>query len=366
MNCKFLLIICIPFSMAATSAPASSQPSMPILLLDQYNYLIKEMREPTTVPNPELNNAVTDLVSQLRDRGNCWEPEIRVLIKQFEKLEKKAKNGAINDLLDAIHRDTDPVTRAAKLVQLAELYYWEKPQNYTRAWKYFMQAAEQNANPYAKAAAQEWLGEFYYMGLGVDEDEAIALRYFEDAAAQDVNPNARAFSQWRIGEIYYHGRAGVEPNFATAREYLMLAANQKFSLEARIRSEGMLGRLYFSGLGLDEPDFVNARKYFQLASQQKLDYVVRADSQFHLGLIFFYGLGFPKDNARAELYLGRVAIQEAVPSLRKSAWKYLIQLEERRELEALEKEEIKRRRAAMMRPPIQEMSFKKPRKEESE
>jgi hypothetical protein len=93
--------------------------------------------------------------------------------------------------------------------------------DYDAAVKYFEIAANDGDDE-----AQNKLGECYYNGYGVDEDNDEAFKWFTEAAEQDNIDAMR-----NIGECYYYGY-GVSEDEDKAREWLRKAA-ENYSDEAK-------------------------------------------------------------------------------------------------------------------------------------
>jgi TPR repeat protein len=172
------------------------------------------------------------------------------------------------------------------------------------------------------ADAQYKLGEMYYYGEGVPQDDKTAVKWYTLAAKQG---NARA--QNNLGLMYYRGQ-GVPQDYKTAVKWYTLSAKQGFAdakrfLE-RLRSEianqkgltayksgdyatalreleplakqgnadaqSKLGWMYETG-GFDQVPFNNktAVRWYTLAAKQG-----NAESQFNLGSMYHLGKGVRK------------------------------------------------------------------------
>lgn len=64
------------------------------------------------------------------------------------------------------------------------------------------------------------LGNFYYRGIGVEQDYGEALQWYKTAAE-----NGDSFSQFRLG-IMYNAGSGVEADPVMAQHWLQKAARQ--------------------------------------------------------------------------------------------------------------------------------------------
>lgn len=70
------------------------------------------------------------------------------------------------------------------------------------------------------AGAQQTLGDWYRLGIGVKQDGAQALRFYKLAAEQGV-----AEAQFALAEIYRYGEAG-EADYAEAARWYRRAAEK--------------------------------------------------------------------------------------------------------------------------------------------
>ncbi len=110
-----------------------------------------------------------------------------------------------------------------------------------------------------KKAAQgdmDWqfeLGEYYFFGLGVQQDYNEAFKWLHLAATRG-HPGA----QQHIGLMYHRGE-GVPRNDDEAFKWLKLSAEQGDS-----HGQYWLGRVYFWGLGVQQ-DFLKAHAWLSLS-----------------------------------------------------------------------------------------------------
>ena len=94
-----------------------------------------------------------------------------------------------------------------------EEYYYAG--NYTKAVKYFRQAAEQGY-----AAAQSNLGGMYYLGYGVQKNYTEGVKWLRKAANQGYSE-----AQISLGFCYYNGD-GVPRSYTEAVKWFRKAAKQ--------------------------------------------------------------------------------------------------------------------------------------------
>jgi TPR repeat protein len=135
------------------------------------------------------------------------------------------------------------------------------------------------------------------------QDAAAAILRKDYAnAAQLLRPLAEggnAVAQLRLGELYYHGH-GVAEDDLQARHWFERAARQGLA-DAQFH----LGNMYAYGQapvpeGTD-PARVAAQWYFEAARQG------HADAQYSLGILFLTGSGVLASEAEAERWIGRAA-----------------------------------------------------------
>ena len=94
----------------------------------------------------------------------------------------------------------------------------EKQKDYVKAMEWYIKAAAQN-----NVLAQNKIGNFYNLGLGVQRNDAKAMEWYMKAATQpaySIVPDA----QVAIGDLYRNG-LGVAKNKEKAKEWYLKAAN---------------------------------------------------------------------------------------------------------------------------------------------
>ena len=127
------------------------------------------------------------------------------------------------------------------------------------------------------ANAQFELGWLYFQGLGVAEDNAVALRWFTLASAQ-----GHAESQTALGVIYREGY-GVVVNPLEALNWFRRSANQGSPSGLHY-----LGMMFYNGEGVIRNASV-AAQFFRLAAFADHD-----EAQLWLGFLFESGNGVPQ------------------------------------------------------------------------
>ena len=151
---------------------------------------------------------------------------------------------------------------------------------------------------YEKSARQgHWLGQLilgdlYFVGFGVQKDEAEAVRWFRKAAEQNY-----AVAQTSLGNCYSSG-TGVAKDEAEAVLWYRKAAEQN-----QADAQNSLGHLYFIGTGVTK-DEAEAVRWFRKAAEQN-----HAVAQANLGNCFNSGTGVAKDEAEAVLWYRKAAEQ---------------------------------------------------------
>ena len=146
-------------------------------------------------------------------------------------------------------------------------------QDYKTAYKLIAPLAEQG-----NASAQNYLGFMYHKGLGVLQDHQEAVKWLLKSAEQK-NPNAQrlirasyhklhkevaeqgdSYAQRFLGDSYYLG-LGVTQDYAEAAKWYKKAAEQGDSV-----SQIILGAMYEKGKGISK-DFVEAYKWFSISGE---------------------------------------------------------------------------------------------------
>ncbi|MBR5638306.1 MAG: sel1 repeat family protein, partial [Muribaculaceae bacterium] len=192
-------------------------------------------------------------------------------------------------ILHYLRQDED----ATQHRQVEEPDTLEKAKEYYKKWNFanavmlFRKAAEQGS-----AEAQWYLGDCYYNGNGVDENETEAVKWFRIAAEQGYAP-----AQLRMGECYEDGE-GVNENYEEAVKWYRLAAEQNYTL-----AQLALGRCYYNGNGVAQ-NYAEAAKWYQLLAEQG-----DVEAQVKLGFCYYDGEGVNKDLALAELWWKRAVAQ---------------------------------------------------------
>ncbi len=123
--------------------------------------------------------------------------------------------------------------------------------NYQKSADLFRRAAEQGV-----ALAQMHLGEMYYDGTKIPQNDAEALRWYQVAALQGL-PKAES----GLAEIYAEGR-GTAKNLTESARWYKRAAMQGYGT-----AQHQIGVYYANGTGV-KTDLIKAYKWLSLASAQ--------------------------------------------------------------------------------------------------
>jgi TPR repeat protein len=155
--------------------------------------------------------------------------------------------------------------------------------------------AMDNWHPLAEkgiAIAQNNLGVMFDHGLGVEENDKMAVAWYRKAADKG---NAQA--QYSLGLMYGNGHGVTEDDRAAVKWY-RLAAEQG-SKNAQFH----LALVYDFGEGVKEDDSVAAQWY------QKAAELGDFRAQYNLALLYDFGNGVPKNPAKAAQWYERAAKQ---------------------------------------------------------
>jgi len=123
--------------------------------------------------------------------------------------------------------------------------------DYAEAYRQLKPLAERG-----DALAQTKLGNMYYLGLGVLEDDGEAARWFSEAANQG-DPEAQVM----LGTLYVLG-TGVPQDYAEAARLFRMPAELGIG-----GAQFLLGMLYMNGNGVQE-DSVQAYMWMELAVER--------------------------------------------------------------------------------------------------
>lgn len=144
------------------------------------------------------------------------------------------------------------------------------------------------AADHGEVSANYYIGQAYYLGKGVEENNTLAIEYLQKALnASDGGMGSHNL----LGEIYYQG-FGVEPDYAKAFGLLSWAYERGSTWGVNY-----LGRCCFYGRGTQQ-DYVRARQMLE-----QIDGTPKAEELYMLGYIYGNGLGVEADIPKAVAYL---------------------------------------------------------------
>ena len=142
------------------------------------------------------------------------------------------------------------------------------------------------------AAAQYVLGEKYYYGTGVTQNDETAAYWFAKASEQEY-----VAAQSFLGYLYENGE-GVPQDYGLAAAFYSFAAEQ-----GDVYAQSSLGWLYDSGQGVPQ-DYEQAVYWYRAAAEQGDAY-----AQNGLGYMYDYGLGITQDYEQAVAWYRKAADQ---------------------------------------------------------
>lgn len=166
------------------------------------------------------------------------------------------------------------------------VYYYVK-QDYTKAFTYFNQAAQQG-----DTSALVSLGRCYNKGIGVKMDPVKANEYFFKSSEK-----GNLLALFNLGVQYQTGR-GVEKDLDKAFKYYSMVAEAEHP--AGVNN---LGMCYEKGLGTTI-DLDKAISYYRQAAEQGYDV-----AQNNLGRLYMDGIGVTKDLDEAQKWFTLAARQ---------------------------------------------------------
>jgi TPR repeat protein len=151
--------------------------------------------------------------------------------------------------------------------------------------------------------AQYYLGEIFYLGLGISRDFAQAATWYSQAAEHD-----HMKAQYRMGCLALEGR-GMVRDPSRAAVWFTRSANRGYA-----PAQCALGQCYFNGDGV-ERDPSKALRWFVLSAGQCF-----RDAQYHLGELYERGVGGTANCTEAYKWYCLAADQglEAAAAMKKS------------------------------------------------
>lgn len=155
------------------------------------------------------------------------------------------------------------------------------------AVEWYRKAAEQG-----DASAQKNLGSMYRDGYGIEKDEAQAFEWYHKASEQGY-----ASAQNNLGLMYLNG-TGVAKDDSRAVEWFRTAANKGYG-----EAQFSLGYMYANGMGVEKDETIAVEWYRKAAKQGY------AEAQNNLGVMYANGTGVEKDDAIAFEWYNKAAEQ---------------------------------------------------------
>ena len=136
----------------------------------------------------------------------------------------------------------------------------DEPSDFTKVREYFQRAA---AAGYVPALSR--LGDLYYAGDGVQQNDKQALKWYEKAAQQGFH-----MAMMQAGRMYYLGRGTKQDyNKAMTLFYNVATTREEFFMVLRYNSlaRQYMGQMYERGEGVPQ-DFSKAIYWYQLAAEE--------------------------------------------------------------------------------------------------
>lgn len=195
---------------------------------------------------------------------------------------KKMKPTAKQREAYILERKKAEYQNSGRMKQQAEALYEEGLKTYNltqRADKFYLAAV------LGYAPAQNRLGECFYYGQGVSQNDSRAVEWFWKAAGQ-INPEA----QYNLANCFFHGH-GVTKNNTEAARWYKTAAEQ-----GHPRAQYMLARCFAYGWGVPQ-SHKTALCWYQRAAEQGEKF-----AQVALGDCYNNGIGVQRNPDLAEAW----------------------------------------------------------------
>jgi len=222
------------------------------------------------------------------------------------------------------------------------------PQNYALALKHYEKAA-QSPNMMTNASAWLMLAEFYKRGHGVPQDSSKARGYYIAAAQQNENRFARAVGQMEMGmmqpALEYFATIADEQGNTSEQQYARLVLGQHY-MEDTAERDVAKARQYLQdvaqhavapGIARKATEYLQQLESFEnrlrkQQSEQATPSVIESNfepaADYNLGIQYYQGLGVPVDLQKARYYLKKAAQQETYPGIMNIAHQALRQIEQ--------------------------------------
>ncbi|RMH17921.1 MAG: sel1 repeat family protein [Gammaproteobacteria bacterium] len=179
--------------------------------------------------------------------------------------------------------------------------------DYPKAFRIIKEYAEKG-----DPEAQNYLGNLYSRGQGVEKNLELAAEWYQKAANQ-----GHADAQNNLGIAYSRG-LGVAKDGVYAMALFRQAAEK-----GHIDAQNNLGGILITGQGV-ERNIPEAIRWFKKAAAKN-----SAKAQFNLGLIYSNGMGVRRDIQQGVAWLQKAANQGHLGALNSLAWIYATCSDER-------------------------------------
>ncbi len=164
-------------------------------------------------------------------------------------------------------------------------YTYYKRKNYQKAFDAFKIAAT-----LGHAYSQNYLGNLYFNGLGVEQDFQKALEWYEKSAEQN---NARGI--YSLGVMYVNGK-GVKKNLKKAFALFSKSAELGYP-----KAQFNLGAMYYNGFGVDKDESTSV-KWFKKAADNNI-----SQAAYEVAKAYESGKGLPQNIDKAKEYYKKAA-----------------------------------------------------------
>ena len=242
--------------------------------------------------------SVKDLSAVFMVGGTSRVPLVREMVQRFAgdvpvyssvDLELAVAMGAVMGGGSREEEDEGERNEGEQWFQLGNKYYNGDgvEEDDEKAVRCYEKAAE-----LGNAAAQFKLGTYYEVGLVVRQDYEEAVKWYKKAAEQ-----GEAVAQIYLGDCYENGR-GAPQNYKEAVKWYREAAKQGNAI-----AQKALGECYYYGQGVHQ-DYKEAVKWYRKAAEQG-----EAAAQNNLGLCYENGCGVPQNYKEAVKWYRKAAEQ---------------------------------------------------------
>ena len=135
------------------------------------------------------------------------------------------------------------------------------------------------------ATAQNNLGEIYFFGIGVPQDDKQAVYWYKKAAEQGHDD-----AQYSLGFMYYNGKE-VTQNYKKAIYWYKKSAEQGYAY-----AQYHLGFMYDNGEGVTQ-NYKQTLYWYKKSAEQGI-----AEAQHNLATLYYEGTGVPQNFKKAYIW----------------------------------------------------------------